>query len=118
MENLSREVTSNQQSIHKNLDHVVRKHLETDLLRPFAKHNISAFESFIQHYKNQPLIFDSGCGTGRSTLMLAQKHPEAFVVGIDKSETRLTKLLGALNDEMLEKQNNLCIVRADHDGLS
>lgn len=37
------------------------------------------------------LILDSGCGTGRSTLLLARQHPHALVVGVDKSGTRLSK---------------------------
>lgn len=34
-------------------------------------------------------MFDSGCGTGQSTARLAERHPEAWVIGIDKSLDRL-----------------------------
>ena len=39
----------------------------------------------------RPLILDSGCGTGRSTCMLAHSNPEAAVIGVDRSEMRLNK---------------------------
>lgn len=43
----------------------------------------------------RPLILDSGCGTGRSTCALARAHPEAAVLGVDRSEARLSKAAGA-----------------------
>lgn len=35
------------------------------------------------------LVLDSGCGTGESTLALAARHPDALVVGADRSAARL-----------------------------
>ena len=40
---------------------------------------------------NQPLVLDSGCGTGASTAVLAAKFPESMVVGVDRSEARLKR---------------------------
>jgi hypothetical protein len=38
------------------------------------------------------IILDSGCGTGRSTKLLASSiHPRHLVIGVDRSLTRLTK---------------------------
>lgn len=37
------------------------------------------------------LILDSGCGTGKSTVMLGKAHPDCFVIGIDRSIARLNK---------------------------
>lgn len=39
----------------------------------------------------RPLIVDSGCGTGRSTRMLAVANPNAIVIGLDRSMQRLRK---------------------------
>jgi tRNA G46 methylase TrmB len=39
----------------------------------------------------RPLLLDAGCGTGRSTRALALLHPEARVIGVDRSEVRLRK---------------------------
>ena len=38
-----------------------------------------------------PIIFDSGCGTGKSTLLLGQIYPNHTIIGIDRSLSRLTK---------------------------
>jgi tRNA G46 methylase TrmB len=38
-----------------------------------------------------PIILDSGCGTGRSTKILARTHPNHLVIGVDRSFVRLTK---------------------------
>lgn len=112
---VSREVKSNQTGIHKNLNTVVDKHLNSQCLRPIAGHTESAFQDFIQHYQGQALIFDSGCGTARSSLALANKYPNALVVGIDKSAARLEKFNKRHSDDVLESTANLHIVRADYE---
>jgi len=38
-----------------------------------------------------PVILDSCCGVGESTANLAKRHPDALVIGIDKSSHRLDK---------------------------
>ena len=38
-----------------------------------------------------PLLLDSCCGTGRSTWNLAKLRPDAFIIGVDKSLTRLAR---------------------------
>jgi tRNA G46 methylase TrmB len=37
------------------------------------------------------VILDSGCGTGKSTLILGQMHPNCVVIGIDQSIARLSR---------------------------
>ena len=97
-------VTSNQETIHKDLEKVVRKYARTTFLRPIADHTREAFaqaEEFVRKFYNAAknagtagsfaVILDSGCGTGESTIHIARRFPQHPVIGIDKSGMRLTK---------------------------
>ncbi len=89
----SKIVTSNQQGIHPNLENVVRRHLAHANQKPFSEHTLVAFaqaQAWIGQREN-PLILDACCGNGESTLTLAEQHPDALVIGIDKSIHRLQK---------------------------
>jgi len=61
--------------------------------RPIAKHTAAAFEKASEFARSRaaPLIVDAGCGTGRSTLKLAARHPDRTVIGVDRSEARLSR---------------------------
>jgi tRNA (guanine-N7-)-methyltransferase len=41
--------------------------------------------------RRRPIILDSGCGTGKSTLLLGERYPDHWVIGVDRSFTRLSK---------------------------
>lgn len=97
-------VTSNQETLHKDLEEVVRKYARTTFLRPIADHTREAFaeaEEFVRKFyatRNadngtapQAVILDSGCGTGESTIHIARRFPGIPVIGIDKSCARLNK---------------------------
>ena len=97
-------VTSNQETLHKDLEKVVRKYARTTFLRPIADHTREAFaeaEEFVRKFYKAsgnaagnapwPVILDSGCGTGKSTIHIARRFPNIPVIGIDKSCARLTK---------------------------
>ena len=101
-------VTSNQETLHKDLEKVVRKYARTTFLRPIAEHTREAFakaEEFVRTFyegkgdpalrhkvgKPHPVILDSGCGTGESTIHIARRFPNIPVIGIDKSGVRLDK---------------------------
>lgn len=107
----SRSVVSNQAAEHDNLADVVTKHLETEFKRPIAQHNIDAYQYAISQINKPHIIFDSGCGNGKSTLNLAKKYPNAFIIGIDKSLHRINKL--AADNSPTEKTKNYCHIRAD-----
>ncbi|MFY8352142.1 tRNA (guanine(46)-N(7))-methyltransferase TrmB [Pseudoalteromonas sp. SSM20] len=89
----SRSISSNQQGLNEKLEEVVRKHLSTEFKKPIAAHTQAAFDEVNEKVKsfNGPIILDSCCGVGESTANLARKHPEALVIGIDKSAHRLEK---------------------------
>ncbi|MCX2769541.1 MULTISPECIES: tRNA (guanine(46)-N(7))-methyltransferase TrmB [unclassified Pseudoalteromonas] len=89
----SRSITTNQQGLHEKLDEIVTKHLTAEFKKPIAAHTQSAFDEVnarVQAY-NGPIILDSCCGVGESTANLAKRHPDALVIGIDKSAHRLDK---------------------------
>ena len=88
----------------KSLKKVVRRHIESletyTLNKPIAAHTKEAFEvaqEFISKVleshatiKNK-IILDSGCGTARSTVLLAKKYPDCIVIGVDRSMARLNR---------------------------
>ncbi len=103
-------VTSNQTAPHSDLAAVVRKHLRTQYRRPYRAFSRDIFETLAAEVtkRSLPLILDCGCGTGDSTLALAERHPGSFVVGIDKSLVRLAKAR-----EKGTPPQNMHLVRAD-----
>lgn len=89
----SRSIVSNQAGIHEKLDEIVNKHLNAEFKKPIAEHTQKAFDEVnakVQGF-NGPLILDSCCGVGESSANLAKRHPDALVIGIDKSSHRLDK---------------------------
>ena len=105
----ARPVESNQEGIHPDLEALVRKHLEHPSRRPVATHTRLAFAEACAWLagKASPLILDTGCGTGESSLWLARSHPNSLVIGVDKSLSRLDRgLAQAL-------PSNLLLLRAE-----
>ncbi len=75
---------------------IVQKHCRTldSFLqnRPIAAHTKAAFDQIYHKVDpNRKLILDSGCGTGRSTLLLGEKFPDHTVIGVDRSFVRLNR---------------------------
>src|SRR5690625_4936039 len=88
-----RRVDSNQSGLHPRLAERVRRHLLHPYRRPVAEHNRRAVEQAAERLAEHdgPLLLDSFCGVGASTALLACRHPEALVVGLDKSARRLAR---------------------------
>ncbi|MCW8995987.1 MAG: SAM-dependent methyltransferase [Psychromonas sp.] len=105
----SRVIVSNQQGLHEQLDEVVLKHLQHTFRKPYQQHTLDAFKSAEKWVEQQgkPIIFDSCCGVGESTYHLAKKHPEAIVLGLDKSADRLAKHPKSIADNYRLLQVNL-----------
>ncbi len=73
----------------------MRRHLEHPWKQPLHAPTVAAFERLLALPGLRPdrgLIFDSGCGTGASSRMIATRHPQAQVIGIDRSLSRLSRL--------------------------
>ncbi|GAA0426677.1 hypothetical protein GCM10009133_39060 [Cocleimonas flava] len=110
--NNSRAITDAQQGIHENLEKVVRKHCGNTYRKPIAEHTLDAFSKIQQQVedalaKGTPLLMDSFCGTAVSTRIIAKQNPDALVIGIDRSEVRLSK---QYDDSVPE---NAILVQAD-----
>ena len=108
----SRVVRSNQAGIHKDLESVVKKHLNNPFRKPYRPFSAEIFHKTneIINNLNLPIILDSGCGTGESSVNLSKLNQDALVIGIDKSEKRLDKFI---SDKNFYDKDNLILIRAD-----
>lgn len=107
----SRSVSSNQSGIHDRLDELVLRYQKSAFKRPYSEHTLQAFEQASEWLagQNRPLILDSCCGIGESSLKLASLYPDSCVMGVDRSEHRLSK-----HDRAFEpRPHNLLLVQAD-----
>lgn len=90
----------------------VHRHLQHRWRPPIPEHTRSAFARADnwrrQQGEERPLILDSGCGTALSSVTLALRHPDALVIGLDKSESRLARA-----GRRFEIPANLLLLRAD-----
>lgn len=106
----SRIVESSQTVEHSALEETVRKHLAHDFRKPVSEHTREAFHRVEEaiHRSGCPVVLDTGCGTGESTVRLAELHPGTLVVGIDKSAHRLYRSAAHTGNG-----GNYILVRAD-----
>ncbi|WP_028117964.1 tRNA (guanine(46)-N(7))-methyltransferase TrmB [Ferrimonas senticii] len=93
MHNRSRTIVSNQPGLHHNLATTVARHLGQRFLAPISERSRELFAELSdwRQANPKPLVLDSCCGVGESTANLAKRHPEAIVLGIDKSALRIDK---------------------------
>lgn len=109
----SRRVHSAQTGPHPDLPLLLARHLAHPFRKPVADYNRAALESALAAWRAwnpaAPLILDSGCGVGWSTLQLARRHAPAFVLGVDQSADRLGRGKAALG----EAPPNMALIRAD-----
>ncbi len=99
----SRPVTSNQTAVHPRLAKNLQRHLDSEYQRPVAPHSVEAYQELAKVLAccSDPLILDSFCGTGMSTALLATRHPDHFVIGVDQSAHRLGKHVSASGSNYL-----------------
>ena len=104
----SRQVTSNQTQPYEKLAQVIERHQQSTFQKPIAEFNRQAFEQAQKRLTEHggPLILDSCCGVGQSTRLLAERFPNHFILGVDRSADRLERKLGKL-------PANACLIRAD-----
>ncbi|MEM6486360.1 MAG: SAM-dependent methyltransferase [Pseudomonadota bacterium] len=89
----SRPVSSAQRSIHPKLLKQLERHRTSVWRKPDTDTDRPALDELSAALKRHrgPVILDSFCGTGRSSESIARAHPDALVIGIDKSAHRLAK---------------------------
>jgi tRNA (guanine-N7-)-methyltransferase len=107
----SKVVTSNQAGLHQKLDEVINKHIHSDYKKPYQQHNLVAFaelKDWLNLQSVNSLILDSCCGTGMSSMQLAEMNPSSLVIGIDQSFKRLNKQL-----EGIVKPDNCLLLQAN-----
>ncbi len=92
----SRPVTSNQAGVHPRLREMVQRHAGTPWRQPLHVPTRRCFEQLSALLdaagRDRPLVIDAGCGTGASTRRLAERHPDAVVLGLDQSAARLARV--------------------------
>ena len=88
----SRIPLSAQQGVHERLAERVRTHLAHPFQKPLADYNREARDRALAGWDGHaPLILDAGCGVGHSTIELARRFPDHWVIGVDQSEARLQR---------------------------
>ena len=106
-------VQSPQDGVHPELAERLRRHLARPFKKPIADYNRAAFTAALAAWRAwnpaAPLLLDSGCGVGWSSVQRARRWPEAFVLGVDQSAVRLARARSALGP----LPENLAFVRAD-----
>lgn len=80
--------------------------------KPIAPHTLQAYTKVCQYIKetfnpnNKTIILDSGCGTGRSSLLLGEAYPSSLVIGIDRSMARLCRNRKFRNGILVESDDD------------
>ncbi len=111
----SRSITTNQNGLNDKLDEIVLRHLNAEFKKPISEHTQKAFDEVDQQVQafNGKVVLDSCCGVGESTANLAKLHPDALVIGIDKSAHRIDKHDVAFFSQSETGQGQYILVRAD-----
>jgi tRNA G46 methylase TrmB len=86
-------IHSAQTEPHKDLLPLLDKYRGRTFQKPIAAHTRAAFEHAerLVQERGLPLILDSCCGVGMSTVHLAREFRGHFVLGLDKSAARFAK---------------------------
>lgn len=86
------EVISRQTGIHPNLENLLARRAGQTYQGPMHQASETALAALEPSLRAaHALVLDAGCGDGESTGYLARRHPDALVLGVDKSAARLAK---------------------------
>lgn len=91
----SRIPTSAQTGVHEHLAVLLERHRDAPFRKPYADYNRAAFADSMERWRrvapDAPLILDSCCGVGESSIALAKMFPDHYVIGVDQSRARLCR---------------------------
>lgn len=110
MQSRSRAVNSSQSKPHPDLIKKVQRHIHSPWQRPVANHTQRVWREVfgvLSSAPDQPIVLDSGCGTGASAWRLSQIHPACWIVAVDQSAHRLRLENG------FRRHKNIIWVRAE-----
>lgn len=95
MESNSKTISSSQRAPHKDLGRLLARHKTREWQKPTSAADLPALETLNSCLADnqRQIILDSFCGTGMSTGLLAERYPDALVIGVDQSAHRLDKAL-------------------------
>ena len=85
----SRPIRSRQTGPHPRLREIVTRHLSGVYRRCPGESGQRAFAEVADRLGADAFVLDAGCGTGASTFVLASRHRNRLVLGVDKSAARL-----------------------------
>lgn len=109
----SRIPTGAQTGIHEHLATLLERHRAAPFRKPYADYNRAAFAASCERRQrtapDAPLILDSCCGVGESSIALALANPAHYVIGVDQSAARLSRNIAG----KAGLPPNLDLVRAD-----
>ena len=116
----SKVIVTNQMGIHEKLGDIVEKHFSHPFQKPYQKHTEKAFDEintivqkFLLECPDGKVILDSCCGVGQSTRLLAKQNPNALVVGVDKSASRIERNIEGFDASSHYHADNYHLIRAD-----
>ena len=111
-------ISTTQHDVHEKLIELVERYKHSEFKRPIQTHTQLVFEeinTWLSDWHGE-VILDSCCGVGESTASLANRYPEARIIGVDKSAARLDKH-HAYKPVTLNTPANYRIWRADVNDL-
>lgn len=116
----SKAIITNQTGIHDKLEIIVEKHFSHPFQKPYQSHTKQAFDdvnelvqAFLSGNSEGEIILDSCCGVGQSTRLLAKRYPDALVIGVDKSSSRIERNVEGFDAASGYHVENFHLVRAD-----
>jgi tRNA G46 methylase TrmB len=106
----SKAVTSQQDCISDKLQALTERYRSRDHMKPLSQHSLHTFAKINDWLaqRDGAVILDACCGVGESTAHLASLYPTARVIGIDKSDVRLSK-----HAHYAANRDNYQVFRAD-----